>query len=264
MSVQSRIVSRLTRLWTRPSPPALPDGALPIAQTEPADVFIVAYPKSGITWFQSLVAGAIYGLDPTQAPDSLTQDVVPDVHYKSCYRRYRTPMFFKSHHEPRPDYRRVVYLVRDGRDVLVSFRHHLEALERRPVGFSELLSCAHFPCLWHEHVTQWTANPFDAEMLIIRYEDLQVDAVGTLARFCAFVDEPRAAADLERVAERASFTAMQRRERRFGWDNPAWPKDRPFVRRGIVGSHRDEMPPDALAKFMTDAEPALRQLGYVS
>jgi hypothetical protein len=266
MSTQSQIVSRLrrlTRLWRRPAPP-LPRDQLPITQTEPADVFIVAYPKSGSTWFQSLIAGVIYGLDPGQAPDRLTQDLVPDVHYKSCYKRYRTPMFFKSHHLPQPSYRRVVYLVRDGRDVLVSFRHHLEALERRTVSFTEVISGgARFACAWHEHVLKWTANPFDAEMLVIRYEDLLDNAVRELGRFCAFVDEPRDAAELARVAERASFPAMQRRERRFGWDNVAWPKDRPFVRRGIAGSHRDEMPPDAVAAFLIDAEPTLRQCGYV-
>lgn len=267
MSVSCRFASRLRRfahLFTRPvAQPCPPDGSQPIAQIEPADVFIVAYPKSGITWFQSLVAGAVYGLDPRQAPDRLTQDLAPDVHYKSAYKRYRTPMFFKSHHLPRPEYRRVVYLLRDGRDVMVSYRHHLHALGQGNVDFARLIEGdGLFPCKWHEHVEQWTANPFDAEMLVIRYEDLQIDAAGQLARFCAFVDEPRDAAELTRVAERCSFSAMQQRERRFGWDNPAWPKEQPFVRRGVVGSHRDEMTPEMLALFMADAAPTLRSYGY--
>lgn len=267
MSMPARIVSRLRRFahrWTRPPQPLpLPPGWLPIAQTEPADVFIVAYPKSGITWFQSLVAGAVYGLDPEQAPDRLTQDLVPDVHYKSCYKRYRTPTFFKSHHLPRPEYRRVVYLLRDGRDVMVSYWHHLRALGRDDLDFREMIGGAGlFPCKWHEHVGQWTANPFGAEMLLIRYEDLHADAARELARFCEFVDEPRDAGELALVAAKCSFAAMRRREERFGWDNPAWPKDRPFVRRGITGSHRDEMPPDVQAAFLADAEPTLRRHGY--
>jgi hypothetical protein len=241
----------------------LPPGWQPITQTEPADVFLVAYPKSGITWFQAMVAGALYGLDPQRAPDSLVQDLVPDVHYKASYRRYRTPMFFKSHHTPHPEYRRVVYLLRDGRDVVVSFRHHLRALLRRSVDYAELLDGReHFPCTWHEHVEQWAANPFAAEMLVIRYEDLQQDAARELARFCAFVQELREPNELARVAERCSFAAMQRREQRFGWDNAAWPTDQPFVRRGVIGSHRDEMPSDVLARFLGRAEPTLRKHGY--
>ncbi len=267
-AMPTRIVSRLRRLadrWMRtPQPAPLPPGWQPIAQTEPTDVYIVAYPKSGITWFQSLVAGAVYGLDPEQAPDRLTQDLVPDVHYKSCYKRYRTAMFFKSHHLPRPEYRRVVYLLRDGRDVVVSYWHHLRALGRDDLDLAEVISGNNlFPCKWHEHVARWTANPFDAEILLIRYEDLQADAVRELARFCAFIDEPRDAAELARVAAKCSFAAMRRREERFGWDNAAWPRDKPFVRRGITGSYRDEMPLEVLTAFLAQAEPTLRQYGYV-
>ena len=267
MSIPARIASRLRRIarrWTPPPEPApVPPGWQAIAQTEPADVFIVAYPKSGMTWFQNLVAGAIYGFDPEQTPDRLIQDLVPDVHYKSCYKRYRTPMFFKSHHLPRPEYRRVVYLVRDGRDVMVSYGHHLRALGRRDLDFTALVGGAGlFPCKWHEHVEQWGANLFDAEMLLIRYEDLQNDAARELARFCAFVDEPRDAAALARVAEKCSFAAMRRREERYGWDNTAWPKNKPFVRRGVSGSYRDEMPAEVLAAFLQEAEPTLQNHGY--
>jgi hypothetical protein len=265
MSIPTRITARLRRLWPRPPHAApLPPGWQPIAQTEPADVFLVAYPKSGITWLQSLVAGAIFGFDPEQAPDRLTQDLVPDVHYKACYKRYRTPTFFKTHHLPRPEYSRVVYLLRDGRDVMVSYRHHLQALGQGGEDFAAMIGGAGlYPCKWHEHVEQWTANPQGAELLLIRYEDLQADAAGELARFCAFIDEPRDPAELARVAANCSFAAMRRREERFGWDNAAWPRDKPFVRRGIAGSHRDEMPPEVLATFLAEAEPALRRYGYV-
>jgi Sulfotransferase domain len=264
----SRIIARLRRIadrWSRSAQPApMPPGWQSITQTEPADVFIVAYPKSGITWFQSLVAGAVYGLDPGQAPDRLTQDLVPDVHYKPCYKRYRSPTFFKSHHLPRPEYRRVVYLLRDGRDVMVSYWHHLRALGQADLDIAEMMrGNGLFPCKWHEHVEQWSANPFDAEILLIRYEDLQANAAQELARFCAFVDEPRDAVELARVAQQCSFTAMRRREERFGWDNAAWPKDRPFVRRGLIGSHRDEMPAEALETFVADAGGMLHQYRYV-
>src|SRR5207244_4155349 len=81
-----------------------PPDTQPTTASHPHAVFLVAYPKSGITWLQAMVAGAIYGLDPQRAPDSLVQDLVPDVHYKRFYKRYRTSMFFKTHHLPRPEY----------------------------------------------------------------------------------------------------------------------------------------------------------------
>jgi hypothetical protein len=55
---------------------------------------------------------------------------------------------------------------------------------------------------------------------------------------------------------------MQRREITQGWANP-WPRDKPFVRRGAVGSHRDEMPPEILAEFLTEAGTSLARTGYL-
>src|SRR5262245_53888028 len=94
-----------------PSNRQVPRGMQSISDVEGADVFIAGYPKSGNTWFQSLIGGAIYGFDPEWAPDRLLQDLVPDVHDKQCYKRYRTPMLFKTHSLPRPEYRNVVYLL---------------------------------------------------------------------------------------------------------------------------------------------------------
>jgi hypothetical protein len=60
------------------------------------------------------------------------QDLVPDVYYTKFYKRYFTPTFFKTHDLPKPQHRRVIYLVRDGRDAMVSYFHHIAALGDPP------------------------------------------------------------------------------------------------------------------------------------
>ncbi|MDB6057814.1 MAG: Sulfotransferase, partial [Verrucomicrobiales bacterium] len=116
-----------------------PKGYTPIDEFQPEDVFIVGYPKSGNTWFQNLISGLIYGVDSRLCPTRLVNDIVPDVHFNEYYHRYSTPMFFKSHSLPRPDYRRVVYLLRDGRDAMVSYFHYLEAIEKKQLDFLALV-----------------------------------------------------------------------------------------------------------------------------
>jgi hypothetical protein len=56
---------------------------------------------------------------------------------------------------------------------------------------------------------------------------------------------------------------MRERKERLGMDYRTWPSDKPFVRQGAVGSHRDEMSPEVLEEFPRDAGGTLRKLGYL-
>lgn len=240
-------------------------GLLPIAQTAKEDVFIVGYPKSGNTWMQNLVIGLIYHVDPEFAPDALVQDLIPDVHFRRYYRRYRTPMFFKSHDLPRPEYKRVVYLLRDGRDVMVSYLHQLQALQGKKIDFLRMVKVGEglFPCKWHEHVQAWMANPYNSEMLVLKYENLKYNPIKELRRFCEFVSVDRTEAFLRAVYEKASFDKMRKKEVDLGWDDPNWPKEHFFLRQGQVASYKREMPPDVLEAFVCEAHPYLVENGYL-
>ncbi len=230
-------------------------------------MFIVGYPKSGNTWFQHLISGVVHGVDARISPPRLANDLVPDVHFNGFYRRYATPMFFKSHHLPRADYRRVVYLLRDGRDAMVSYLHFLEAVGRRKLDFLELVTAgvAKIPCKWHEHVGAWLRNPHAAQMLVVKYEDLMANPVAQLERFCEFIQLPRDRRHLGAAAEAAQFRNLREKEARVGLDQPdVWPADKFFFRRGVVGSYKDEMPAEVLRAFMGDAAETLRQNGYAA
>src|SRR5215475_2393125 len=82
-------------------------GLTPIDETSPDDIFVCGYPKSGNSWFQHLLAALVFGVGVPNAPDGLINDLVPDVHFKRYYRRYLSPSIFKTHHLPRPSYRRI-------------------------------------------------------------------------------------------------------------------------------------------------------------
>jgi hypothetical protein len=236
----------------------------PMGQFVPEDVFIVGYPKSGNTWFQDLVTMVIYGVPPSLSPPLLAQTMVPDVHSRPFFQRYSTPMFFKSHFLPRPEYRRVVYLIRDGRDAMVSHYHHFKAFGE-DVSLMEMISnetkVPHGA--WHKHVNAWLSNPYQAEMIVIKYEDLKTDPFTALENFCAFAGVKRSRSLLETVARETVFYKMQRREMRLGEGDPEWPKDKLFRRRGVIGSYKDEMPENVLAAFMAQASDTLRKCGYL-
>jgi hypothetical protein len=120
-----------------------------------------------------------------------------------------------------------------------------------------------FPCKWHEHVRAWLANPYQADLRVIRYEDLQANPVKELQRLCEFAEVDRPVEFLRTVARKATFEIMRRKEDQEGWSHPAWPRDKPFRRRGVVGSHQDEMPAEVLSAFLREGGDVLQQCGYV-
>jgi len=242
----------------------VPAGFVPISEYSRRDIFIVGYPKSGNTWFQHLVAGVVFGVDPGLGPFALAQELVPDADAVKYYRRYASEMFFKSHALPRPEFRRVVYLLRDGRDVMVSYKHYREVVDKVKYAFPEFVSphADVFPCHWPTHVDAWAQNPYRAQVLWIKYEDLLSRPVRELERFCAFVGITRDTAHLRAVAEAASFAKFRAKEAKEGFTDPRFSPPKFFFRRGVTGSYKDEMPPEALEIFLGRAAGTLRRHGY--
>lgn len=234
-----------------------------ISETLENDVFIVGYPKSGNTWVQNLVASIVYGLDASKAPDSLIQDLVPDIHYKHYYRRYQTPMFFKSHHLPKSEYKRVIYLLRDGRDVMVSYFNFLKTLKNQEIDFFKIVHGENlFPCKWHEHLEAWLSNPYNAKIIFISYENLYGDPINELKKLCEFIELEIDSVSLEKIIQNTSFETMRNKESKWGMYHSQWPKDTFFTRRGKIGSYKDEMPSEVLEAFLVEASGTLEKLGY--
>lgn len=241
-------------------------GLTPISEAiDENDIFLVAYPKSGSTWMQNLVAGLMYGIETRFLTDKLTQMIVPNVHGSKYFKRLGDVTCFKSHCLPRPDYRRVVYLLRDGRDAMVSYYHMINACSCESTSMEKVILDQRdslFPCQWHEHVKAWMENPFDADLLLIKYEDLLQDPLRELRRFCDFSNIERSDEILLRSIEGNRFEVMQEKEAEFGWDNQDWNPERRFIRRGEMGSFRDEMPLDLIEEFERLAKSELVLNGY--
>jgi len=234
-----------------------PSGFLRSAETRPEDVFIVGYPKSGHTWLKFMLADFLFGVDPAACSDALADVLVPDLDSNRFYRRVREPMVFKTHARPQPALRRVIYLLRDGRDVLVSYYHHLK---RRPQGGPEWADLARgqgdqLYGAWHEHVEAWLANPHAADFLLVRYEELLADGVGQLRLITDFLGQPADEIRLAGVLERSRFDRLAQREQETA-------SGARFFRRGQAGSHRDELDPDTRRIFEEMAGPTLRRGGY--
>ncbi len=239
----------------------------PLDRLDPRDVVIVGFPKSGNTWFQHLICGLAYGISARQATHEMINLLAPDIHLRPCFIRLHTPMYFKSHHLPRPEYRRVIHLVRDGRDVAVSYFRHVQ---RECGDLESIRGLWNHPAAtgfgrWDRHVTAWLDNPHDPDLIRVRYEDLLADPHDELKRVLAFCGLECPDAHLDWVINECAFGSLQKKERTIGYRREGLKfhdESQSFFRRGIAGAYKDEMPRDYLREFLAYSADALRRLGY--
>src|SRR5277367_5666438 len=208
----------------------------------PDDTFIVSYPRSGNTWARFLIANLLHrDLDVTFAN---IERLIPDTSSQSSRRLKSTarPRFIKAHEYFDHRYPKVLYIVRDPRDVVLSYhdfsrkyRHIADdyPLESYVSDFvnGRLISASWGT--WGENVGTWLAARYgNPGFLPVRYEDLKADGILELSNVAAFLGISCTAEQVARSVERSSADEMRKMERTQSWDWVATKgkrEDVPFV-----------------------------------
>ena len=231
-------------------------------------IWLASYPRSGNTFLRMLLFHG-YGIPTSSvhqdarlqklgAADTIGHQPLPG----SIAELARSPelYFVKTHDLPSDNYP-ALYVVRDGRDALVSYaRYQLtfqggkSRLRTRVKDFfggdsfrgvlQSLIVGSPFGT-WSQHVLAWTRRE-NSVTFLIRYEDL----VQAPERWVA---QALAALPVQPVAP----TGFQSPD--FAALNARWPE---FFRKGQVGAWREEMPEDLQKLFWTHHGEAMRALSY--
>ena len=89
---------------------------------------------------------------------------------------------------PFGEYRRVIYLIWDPRDVLLSYHRYSRFLWNYAGDLKEfatdMVAGRIWPCSWQEHVNSWLAPRFRErpfELTLLRYEDFVANPAGQIA-----------------------------------------------------------------------------------
>lgn len=107
------------------------------------DYYIVSYPRSGNTWLRAMVAELLYGQSGKSIKD--IQHYVPDIHVATPRNWMIASPFrvFKSHERPldirnfTPNRKKVIYLIRDPRDVVISYCRYWKCLRNYQKEFDD-------------------------------------------------------------------------------------------------------------------------------
>jgi hypothetical protein len=222
------------------------------ARARADDLWLVSYPKSGNTWLRFLLAN-LFSESPIDFRS--IERAVPDIYVNSMWTLLRmpTPRILKSHEPVNGSYRRVIYILRDPRDVAISYWKHQQKMHKLPLdsplaSFVEAYMDGSLPYgSWRSHVEGWIdGRQADDEFVVLRYEDLLVDPAQELKRIVGqFSGLPPLKTDYSEAVARSSFEQMQALEVE---QHDQWAPIRTsresirFMRHGKSGQWKTELP----------------------
>lgn len=233
-------------------------------RTDPRDVFVVSYPRSGNTWVRFLLANLLRTRDGEPVDFYTLPQYVPDLHieeHRDIVRRMEPPRLLKTHDLPARYMRRVIYLLRDGRDVAVSHYVYLKSLGRFDGSFMEYLESPQGPRRWARHVSEWLDARDGRALLVVRYEDLKSETVGQLRRMAQFAGLPDDSESVDWSVKQSSFETMRHLQDTAGrpYDNV---EGFEHVRKGLVGQWREWFDGAHIRSYDRIAGHVLRMAGY--
>jgi len=226
----------------------------------PDDVFLLSYPKSGNTWTRFLVANLVC---PEKRPDFSNINMIipdPEALSKRTLAKLPRPRILKSHEYFNPRYPRIIYIVRDPRDVVLSQYHFqmkrkvidesyplLEFVQRFVDGKTSIYGS------WGENVAGWMATRYNTpDFLLLRYEDMIADAPRELGKIADFLGIPRDPERISWAVEQSSAECMRELEKKqaLKWTSTKNTRqDIPFVRTARSGNWRSTLTESALASI---------------
>ena len=152
---------------------------------------------------------------------------------------------------------KVVYIVRDPRDVLVSGAHYVDSEYcRREFGIPRIPLAHRFRRLlkncpeWAVHIAGWIGHAPAIDLHIVSYEGLVTDLPFQLRRLADYLELELSETQLQRVEQQVAFESMKSAA------NGA------HVRKGTVGNWKNELPEQIASDATAILSPVLDLLGY--
>jgi len=279
----------------------------------PRTVWLASYPKSGNTWVRAMMAALDHGhvglnttirrsiiasargplerltglastellLEEVQALRPLVDaqlDQRFDLQGRKFWHRKIHDALFTAGGDPIVSpaaTHAAIYVVRDPRDVAVSFAHHMGSDVATIVGSmgdrtahlsgphgSTSTQLSQFVGSWSTHVEGWLDHEL-FPVLLVRYEDMLADPLEQLANIARTLGRDVTPEELTAAVEAASFDKLKAQETETGFRESTSP-GRAFFRRGIAGGWRDDLPAELVAQIESDHRRVMTRLGYLT
>ena len=224
-------------------------------------IWLASFPRSGNTFFR-IAMYEVYGIE------SSAFHTIPNNPFDENYEDYSLVKTHLLPHQLVPDDPNIpaIYIVRDGRDALVSIAHQRKDLIEPGTDFMSNLREAIVAAEgsyfggWSYNVLQW----LERATIVIKFEELITNPIEEMERIRPWLEmaEPQ----LEKVP---TFNDMKSKEMKYGsgLEMGYSPEEltrrrKLFFRRGKIGSWKKDMPEDFHKLFWDLHGEAMRRMGY--
>jgi hypothetical protein len=242
----------------------------------PDDTFLVSFPRSGNTWTRFLVCNLMNPADPVNFAQ--LESRIPEIYYVTDQNlcAFPRPRVIKSHECFDPRYKKIIYIVRDPRDVLISYYEY--QLKRRVI--SEDCSLEEFlprfmeseiepkTGSWRDHVVSWMATRGGQKnFLLLRYEEMLVNTQKEATKIASFLGLDSNPGRIARAVALSSADRMRKLEKE---QSRQWKltkktrQDKPFVRKAEAGGWKYTLPERCVAQIESAWGDVMRSVGYDS
>lgn len=178
------------------------------------DLYIVEFPKSGITWLSFIISNIIVLENNLKININFMNitDFVPDIHVSRNISStpFRKPGYriIKSHDKFNPMYKKIIYLWRDPVEVMKSYYRMMVGRRHFSGTFLEFVKTDRYGVhRWIEHVQSWLYySRISQRMYFMDYAKLKLD---TATEIVKMLDSIGWAVDEDIVQKSVSLSSMK-------------------------------------------------------
>lgn len=223
-------------------------------------IWLASYPRSGNT-FLRIILYEVYGIESSAFHINSNRKLALNYSEYEVVKTHLLPDQLIPNDSSIP----AVYLMRDGRDSIVSMAHHAIDIVKNGNNLNQIMKEAILAKKgsyfggWSNNVEAWLRRAD----VILKFEDMIKEPINSVEKFRKVIDLPKPV-----VEKLPTFEDLQTKRYKYG--SRSAKKDesqqnehrKKFFRKGKSGSWREEMPDDLQELFWKHHGKTMKKMGY--